>query len=56
MMKIVNIFMAYLEAHSNLKFFLRYTLLFTMLLLSLAFMALNRIVSTEANPFFYANF
>jgi len=46
----------YLAKHPDLRFFLRYTLLFTMLFLSLASMAFYRIIATESNPFFYANF
>ncbi len=46
----------YLNKHPDLRFFLRYTLLFIMLFLSLASMAFYRIIATESNPFFYANF
>jgi len=49
-------FTFYLSKHPNLSFFLRYTLLFTMLFMSLAAMALHRIIASESNPFFYANF
>ena len=42
--------------HVSLYIFLKYTVLFTMLLLSIASLSLNIILSTQANPFFYANF
>jgi len=42
--------------HPDLLFFLKYSMLFTMLLLSIASLALNRIIATESIPFFYANF
>jgi len=42
--------------HPNLAFFLKYIGLFTLLLLSIASMAFYRIIATESNPFFYANF
>ena len=47
---------AYFQRHPDLSFFLKYTGLFTLLLLSIASLALNRIIATESNPFFYANF
>jgi hypothetical protein len=37
-------------------FFLRYSLLFVMLLIAVASIALRGILVGEANPFFYANF
>jgi hypothetical protein len=46
----------YLHRHKNLLFLLKYTILFTVLLLSLASMSLNRILSSQSNPFFYGNF
>jgi len=55
-MKLIMKINNYLNGHPNLRFFLKYTILFTMLILSLAMLSLNRIISTEANPFFYANF
>jgi len=42
--------------HPHLAFYLRYTLLFTMLFLSIASAALLHVLATESNPFFYANF
>ena len=47
---------SFLRLHQELSFFIKYTVLFTMLFLSLASLALNRIIATESNPFFYANF
>ncbi len=47
---------SYLEKHKNVSFVIKYTVLFTILLISLASMALNRIMDAQANPFFYANF
>lgn len=44
------------KLHPDWVFFLHYTLLFALLFLSLASMALNKIIATESNPFFYANF
>jgi len=55
-MKIIDRLLTFLGKHPDLLFFLKYTALFTMLLLSIASMALNRIIATESNPFFYANF
>ncbi len=55
-MKFLDKVNSYLVSHPNLRFFVKYTALFTMLLLSIAMMSLNKIISTEANPFFYANF
>ena len=55
-MKYFHNIKAYLDAHVNLRFFLKYTFLFTLLLLALASLALHRIIALEANPFFYANF
>jgi hypothetical protein len=45
-----------LLTHPNLAFFLKYICLFTLLLLSVASMAFYKIIATESNPFFYANF
>ncbi len=36
--------------------FIRYLFLFLLLFLSLASLALYLVISTESNPFFYANF
>ncbi|MCB5272295.1 MAG: hypothetical protein LHW56_10685 [Candidatus Cloacimonetes bacterium] len=55
-MKIDEIITRYQVKHPDWFFFLKYTVLFTLLLLSIASMALNRIIATESNPFFYANF
>jgi len=56
MKKIVNIIRETLLKHPDLAFFLKYTGLFTLLLLSIAALAFYRIIATESNPFFYANF
>ena len=42
--------------HASLYILLKYTVLFTMLLLSVASLSLNSILSKQANPFFYATF
>jgi|GEM_PF-1495685 hypothetical protein len=55
-MRIINKVKSILERQSELVFFLRYIALFTLLLISLASMALNRIIVSESNPFFYADF
>lgn len=55
-MKLVTKITDYLSMHPNLRFFLKYTALFTMLTVSLVMLALHRVISSEANPFFYANF
>lgn len=55
-MLIIEKVKAFAEKHPDWFFFLKYTVLFTMLLLSLASTALFNIISTESNPFFYANF
>jgi len=39
-----------------LAFFLKYTLLFTLLFMSIALAALHNIIAVESSPFFYANF
>jgi hypothetical protein len=39
-----------------LAFFLRYLLLFFLLFMSVASVALHNIIAVESNPFFYANF
>lgn len=36
--------------------FIKYTVLFTILLLSIASLAMYHIISDKLNPFFYANF
>jgi hypothetical protein len=45
-----------LRSTSDLAFFLRYLLLFTMLFLALASMGLRGVLVEQANPFFYAGF
>lgn len=55
-MKLLNNVTKFKEDHLYWFLFLRYTLLFSLLLISLASMALNNIIATESNPFFYANF
>lgn len=55
-MKLVGMITKFKMKHPDWFFFLKYTALFTLLLLSIASMALNRIIATESNPFFYANF
>lgn len=55
-MKIIIRLHEYMAKHPHLAFFFKYAGLFTLLLLSLASMALYNIISTESNPFFYANF
>lgn len=42
--------------HPQLWLLIKYTILFTMLLLALASKALYSIIAKESNPFFYANF
>ncbi len=42
--------------NENLRELIRYWLLFTMLLVSIASLALHGILTRENNPFFYANF
>jgi hypothetical protein len=42
--------------NDDLRFLVKYTILFTLLFSALAGMALLRVISTEVNPFFYANF
>jgi len=42
--------------NKGLRYLLRYWLLFTLLLVSIASLAFYGILSTESNPFFYANF
>ncbi len=50
------VFEKFRQRHPNLAFYLRYTLLFTMLFLSIAGASLLRVIATESTPFFYANF
>ena len=40
----------------NKKLYIRYLILFVMLLCSIASLALTIIISTESKPFFYAGF
>jgi hypothetical protein len=56
MKRLFNGITCYLASRPGLALFLRYTMLFTMLWLALASMALYNIIATESNPFFYANF
>ncbi len=39
-----------------LAYFLKYLVLFFLLIMSIALAALHNIVAVESNPFFYANF
>ena len=55
-MKIIEDISRFEAKHPDWYFFLKYTMLFTIMLLSIASMALNRVIATESNPFFYANF
>jgi hypothetical protein len=45
-----------LPGKQGLAFGLRYFVLFLMLFISIAMAALLNIISSESNPFFYANF
>ena len=40
----------------EIRYFIKYLILFSMLFLALAAMALNKIISIESNPFFYQGF
>lgn len=55
-MPIIRTISALAGRHPLFWMFIKYTILFTMLLLSLASKSLYSLIARESNPFFYANF
>ena len=49
-------FKAIFESDDGLSVFLRYVIIFFLMLLSLASISLYHIIATQSNPFFYAKF
>ncbi len=47
---------AYINKRKLLLLFIKYTIIFTILFLSIASLAMYHIISDKLNPFFYANF